>query len=346
MFTGTASIGYRRAMSREQLYPPIEPYQTGRLRLDDIHTMYWEQSGNPRGVPVVFLHGGPGAGATPVHRRFFDPRRYRIVVFDQRGAGRSSPVGELRDNTTRHLIADMEQLREDARHRALAGVRRLVGLDARARLRRGASGALPGLRAARHLPRPRPQEIDWFLYGLRNVFPEAWRKFVAPDPGGRARRPAARLPPPPHRSRSRGASRRRARLVDLRRARARPWCPSPETVAAFGEANMAFGLARIETHYFIEDDFLQRGPAAARPRAHPPPAGDHRAGPLRHDLPDRHRGRAGARLARGGIRHRARRGPFGARSRASARRWCGRPNRSSIGSGRRPRARRRSSGGE
>src|SRR5436305_15148209 len=85
--------------SRSDLFPPIEPYRTGRLRLDTRHTMYWEESGNPHGAPVLFLHGGPGAGATAVHRRFFDPAYWRIVIFDQRGDGRSTPVGELIDNT-------------------------------------------------------------------------------------------------------------------------------------------------------------------------------------------------------------------------------------------------------
>ena len=93
-------------------HPAIEPYQTDALTLDAIHTMYYEQSGNPGGVPVVFLHGGPGSGASAIHRQFFDPAFYRIVIFDQRGAGRSTPVGELRDNTTPHLIADIETLRK------------------------------------------------------------------------------------------------------------------------------------------------------------------------------------------------------------------------------------------
>jgi proline iminopeptidase len=242
-------------MSREQLHPPIEPYQTGRLRLDDIHSMYWEQSGNPRGLPVVFLHGGPGAGATPVHRRFFDPRRYRIVVFDQRGAGRSSPVGELACNTTRHLIADMETLRES------------LGIDqwlvfggswgstlalayGEAHPERCLGFVLRGIFLARE------HEIDWFLYGLRTVFPEAWRKFVAPIPEAERgdllhafhRRltdpdPAVHLPA--------------ARAWSTYEGSCSTLVPSPETVAAFGEANMAYGLARIETHYFIEDPFLK-----------------------------------------------------------------------------------------
>ncbi|MFQ5957823.1 MAG: alpha/beta fold hydrolase, partial [Alphaproteobacteria bacterium] len=92
-------------MPRDALYPEIGPYESGMLAVDDVHRLYWEQSGNAHGVPVVFLHGGPGAGSSPVHRRFFDPAHYRIVIFDQRGAGRSTPLGELADNTTPHLVA-------------------------------------------------------------------------------------------------------------------------------------------------------------------------------------------------------------------------------------------------
>src|SRR5688500_3805341 len=96
---------------RGELYPEIEPFRSGMLTLDGLHEMYWEECGNPRGPAVVFLHGGPGAGAAPAHRRFFGPADYRIVVFDQRGAGRSRPLGELRDNTTPLLVEDIERLR-------------------------------------------------------------------------------------------------------------------------------------------------------------------------------------------------------------------------------------------
>jgi len=93
---------------RHVLFPKIDPFGEGVLTLDKTHEMYWEQSGNPDGVPVVFLHGGPGAGANAAHRRFFDPDFYNIVVFDQRGAGRSTPYADVTDNTTQHLVADME----------------------------------------------------------------------------------------------------------------------------------------------------------------------------------------------------------------------------------------------
>ena len=95
-----------------QVFPPITPHRSGRLVVDDLHTLYWEECGNPDGLPVLFLHGGPGAGLSPRHRQFFDPAYYRIVLFDQRGAGQSRPWGEVRQNTTQLLIADIEQLRQ------------------------------------------------------------------------------------------------------------------------------------------------------------------------------------------------------------------------------------------
>ena len=94
------------------LYPAIEPYDTGRLKVSDIHELYYEQCGNPKGKPVVFLHGGPGGGVVPEYRQFFDPAAYRIVLFDQRGSGKSTPNASLEDNTTWHLVSDIEKLRE------------------------------------------------------------------------------------------------------------------------------------------------------------------------------------------------------------------------------------------
>jgi proline iminopeptidase len=235
-------------MSRQDLFPPLEPYATGFLRLDALNTMYWEQSGNPNGIPVAFLHGGPGAGATPTHRRFFDPHHYRIVVFDQRGAGRSTPLGSLVDNTTRHLVADMEALR---RH---LGIERWLAFG-------GSWGSTLALAYAEAHPERvlalvlrgiflcRESEVEWFLYGMRKVFPEAWRAFAGFLPEGERvdllEAYYRRLTDP-------------APLVHMPAARA--WStyegacstllPSPDTVAAFGEERMALGLARIEAHYF------------------------------------------------------------------------------------------------
>jgi proline iminopeptidase len=240
--------------ARDQLYPHIEPYQTGRIRLDDVHVMYWEQSGSPDGVPALFLHGGPGAGAIQVHRRFFDPSFYRIVIYDQRGAGRSTPLGELADNTTAHLIADIETLR------ARLGIQRwlLFGGSWGSTLALAYAEAHPGRclgLVLRGIFLGRPQEIEWFLYGLRHVFPEAWRSLVDPLPED-ARRDVL------------GAYHRRLNDPDpaVRLAAARAWSryegacstllPSPETVAAFSEDSMALSLARIETHYFVNRLFL------------------------------------------------------------------------------------------
>jgi proline iminopeptidase len=248
--------------SRRDLFPPIEPYRTGRLRLDTRHTMYWEESGNPHGMPVLFLHGGPGAGATAVHRRFFDPAYWRIVIFDQRGAGRSTPVGELHDNTPDHLVGDIELLRQElgiaewlvfggswgstlALHYAEIHTDRVAGL------------ILRGIFLCR------PAEIDWFLYGARTIFPEAWRAFAG-------------FLPEPERDDLLAAYYRRLTDPDPRihMPAARAWSvyegacstllPNPETVAAFGEDRLALGLARLEAHYFSRHLFSAERDLIAR----------------------------------------------------------------------------------
>jgi proline iminopeptidase len=168
-------------MKRRDLFPAIDPYQTGWLKVDDIHTLYWETSGNKNGVPVVFLHGGPGAGTQSVHRRFFDPHRYRIILFDQRGAGRSTPLGETRNNTTQHLVNDIEALRQHL------GVSRWHVFG-------GSWGSTLALAYAQTHPDKclglilrgicllEQHEIDWFMYGLQAVFPDAWENFASMVP--------------------------------------------------------------------------------------------------------------------------------------------------------------------
>lgn len=162
---------------RQNLFPKIEPYASGMLAVGGGHELYWEQSGNPDGFPVVFLHGGPGAGANPAHRRFFDPDFYRIVILDQRGAGRSRPYAALEDNSTWHLVDDIETLRKHL------GVERWMAFG-------GSWGATLALaygikhpeRCAGFVLRGvflgTRAELDWFLNGIRNVFPEAWRAFT------------------------------------------------------------------------------------------------------------------------------------------------------------------------
>ncbi|HEU0117499.1 MAG TPA: prolyl aminopeptidase, partial [Alphaproteobacteria bacterium] len=164
-------------MSLRELFPALEPYASGTLKVDDIHTLYWEECGNPKGTPVVFLHGGPGAGATPTHRRFFDPQAYRIIIFDQRGAGRSTPLGETRNNTTDLLVQDIETLRQQR------GVERWHVFG-------GSWGSTLAIAYAEEHPMRclslvlrgiclmQKREIDWFLYGINTIFPEQWAKFA------------------------------------------------------------------------------------------------------------------------------------------------------------------------
>ncbi|HEX3883075.1 MAG TPA: prolyl aminopeptidase [Stellaceae bacterium] len=238
---------------RRDLFLPIEPYSTGQLRLDAVHTMYWEQSGKPDGAPALFLHGGPGAGATAVHRRFFDPAHWRIVIFDQRGGGRSTPLGETRDNSPDDLVADIERLRVEL------GIERWLVFG-------GSWGSTLALHYAEMHPDRcaglvlrgvflcRQEEIDWFLYGMRAVFPEAWRalsgflpesergdilsayhrRLIDPDP--RIHMPAARA-------------------WSLYEGACSTLLPNPETLAAFGEERLALGLARIEAHFFTRHLF-------------------------------------------------------------------------------------------
>ena len=241
-------------MPRGDLFPDIAPYETGFLPLSGGHVMYWEQVGNPRGQPVLFLHGGPGAGAGAVHRRFFDPHHWRVIIFDQRGAGRSRPLGELRDNTTPHLVRDIEVLRQ------FLGIENWL-------LFGGSWGSTLALAYAQEHPSRvlgcvlrgvflgRQDEVVWFLDGLRRVFPDAWAAF-------------SEHLPPEERGDLLGAYLRRLCDPDpaVHLPAARAWSqyegscstllPSPETVASFAQDRTALGLARIEAHYFAHDLFL------------------------------------------------------------------------------------------
>ncbi len=244
-------------MPRGDLFPEIGPYETGYLPVSGGHTLYWEQSGNPTGPAVMFLHGGPGAGAGAVHRRFFDPHYWRIVVFDQRGAGRSHPLGELRDNTTPHLVGDIETLR------VYLGIERFLLFGgswgstlalayAQAHPERVAACVLRGIFLGRRA------EVDWFMRDMRMVFPEAWAAFSGFIPDG-------------ERADLLGAY--RARLNDLNPLihgpAARAWSmyegvcstllPTSPLALAFAQDRTALGLARLEAHYFAHDLFLPEG---------------------------------------------------------------------------------------
>ncbi|MEX0921830.1 MAG: prolyl aminopeptidase [Rhodovibrionaceae bacterium] len=239
---------------KRDFWPAIEPYNTGRLKVSDQHELYYEESGNPDGVPVVYLHGGPGYGSSPTGRRFFDPAHYRIVVFDQRGCGQSTPLGEIRDNTTTALVEDMEKLRE------------MLEID-RWMLFGGSWGATLGIAYAQAHPKrvltavlrgiflASKAEVDWFVYGVRQFYPEPWEEFAS-------------FVPEEERDDLLTAYAKRLESPDpeLRKATAIAWSryegccatllPSEETVSGFEDETVAVGLARMETSYFLNEIYL------------------------------------------------------------------------------------------
>jgi len=236
-------------------FPELEPYNRGRLRVSAIHELYYEESGNPAGLPVVVLHGGPGGGSSPNLRRLHDPDKYRIVTFDQRGCGRSTPHASLEQNTTWDLVADMELLRQH------------LGID-RWQVFGGSWGSTLALSYALTHPGPvrqlilrgiftvRKSEIDWFYqHGASMIFPDHWEKFIAPIPGSERHDLVA-------------AHHRRLTGPDLteRLASAKAWSqwegatlsllPDPAREAAFGEDSFAIAFASIECHYFMNKGFF------------------------------------------------------------------------------------------
>ncbi len=236
-------------------YDPIEPYDQGMLAVSPVHTLYYEQSGNPQGKAVVFLHGGPGGGTVPDYRRFFDPAAYRIVLFDQRGCGKSTPYGNLEDNTTWHLVADIETLREHL------SIENWVVFG-------GSWGSTLALAYAETHPDRtlalvlrgiflgRPWEADWlYKKGADAVFPDKWEDFLS-------------LIPEAEREDMVSAYYRRLTSDDeaTRFAAAQAWSVwegsasklyiDQNLIDDFGSPEKAVALARIECHYFINDCFF------------------------------------------------------------------------------------------
>jgi len=239
-------------MPLKELFPPIEPHATGMLKVDDIHTVYWEECGNPQGVPVVFLHGGPGAGATPTHRRFFDPAAWRITIFDQRGAGRSQPLGETRNNTVELLIQDIETLRQQR------GIERWHVFG-------GSWGSTLAIAYAETHPERclglilrgiclmQKHEVDWFLYGIRIFFPEAWETFAHFVPSNERRDLLSAY------TRIFAGSDEARKLEAIRTwANYESTCsvlvPNPEAAQIHDDRHRT-GLALIEAHYFKNNLF-------------------------------------------------------------------------------------------
>ena len=244
------------ANTRRGLYPPVEPRSQGYLAVGNGHEIYWEECGNPAGKPAVFLHGGPGAGCDTRARRFFDPARYRIVLFDQRGCGRSRPHASLEHNTTWDLVADMEQLREHLhieRWQVFGGSwgSTLALAYAEAHPARVTELVLRGIFLLRE------SELDWFYQqGASALFPDRWENYIAPIPEA-------------ERSDLMRAFHRRLTGADRTAAiaAARAWAvwegstsfllTDDDNVRKWGEDEFALAVARIECHYFVNGGFLR-----------------------------------------------------------------------------------------
>ena len=239
------------------LFPKIEPYRSGRLAVDDIHTLYWEECGNPEGQPVLFLHGGPGGGLSPRHRRFFNPAHYRIVLFDQRGAGQSTPLGEVRANTTQLLVADIERLRE------MLGITRwLVFGGSWGSTLALAYGQQHAQRCAGFILRGifmcSQAEIDWFMNGMALFFPEAHAAF-AEEVGGQERGSLLQAYARRLFGDDAAAGRQAARAWSLYEGRCAFLRPNAQA-SADGETDaVSLGIGRLEAHYFLHAGFLEAG---------------------------------------------------------------------------------------
>jgi proline iminopeptidase len=241
---------------RFSFYPEIEPYRTGRLKVSNLHEIYFEECGNPKGKPVIMVHGGPGAGSTPTMRRLHDPGAYRIILFDQRGCGRSTPHAELRENTTWDLVEDMEKLRQ------------LLGVE-KWQIAGGSWGSTLGLAYAQAHPERvselilrgifllRRAEILWFYQeGCSWIYPDLWKDFIAPIPekerGDIVAAYYRRLMGKDEAEKIRCAvawSKWEGGTLSL--------LADPVRVAKFGEETYAVAFARIESHYFVNRGFFK-----------------------------------------------------------------------------------------
>ncbi|MCW8827558.1 MAG: prolyl aminopeptidase [Gammaproteobacteria bacterium] len=238
------------------LYPEIQPYVSHTVAVEPPHKLHVEECGNPKGIPVLFVHGGPGAGCEDYHRRFFDPERYRIILFDQRGCGRSAPHAELEGNTTQALVADMEQIREH------------LGVDSWLLFGGSWGSTLSLVYAETHPERVlglvlrgiflcRPQEIQWFYQqGASHLFPDYWQDYLAPIPeaerGDMVSAYYRRLDGDNEMEQMVAA-----KAWSLWEGRTSTLRPSEAVVEHFANPYTALSLARIECHYFMHDSFLE-----------------------------------------------------------------------------------------
>lgn len=237
------------------LYPAIKPYKSHTLSVGNGHVLYIEESGDPEGLPVLFIHGGPGAGTSAEDRRFFDPEKYRIILFDQRGAGRSTPHAELTHNTTQDLIEDIERIREyfDIKKWVLFGGSwgsTLSLLYAQQHRGRVLGMILRGVFLCRR------RDLEWFYqYGASQVFPDYWADFIDPiEPSKRVDMISAyyRLLTGDNELAKMNA----AKHWSIWEGRCATLKPNPNIVDIFSNTHLALSLARIEAHYFVNDSFI------------------------------------------------------------------------------------------
>jgi proline iminopeptidase len=243
---------------RRPLYPEIQPYRTGRLKVGGPHELYYEESGNPQGKPVVFLHGGPGGGTEPKMRRYFDPTRYRIILFDQRGCGKSTPFASLEQNTTWDLVSDIEALRQECRverWQVFGGSwgSTLALAYATTHAERVTELVLRGIFLVRR------EEFRWFYQeGTSWIFPDFWQEFVehipADERGDLLSAYYRRLT-----SSDVGVQRAAAKVWSVWEGRTSRLIPDPELIARTGGDEFSFAFARIEAHYFVHDAWLTQG---------------------------------------------------------------------------------------
>ena len=238
------------------LYPEIQPYKTHQIKVDDRHVLYVEESGDPDGIPVLFVHGGPGAGCESYHRCFFDPNVYRIILFDQRGSGRSTPHAELEGNTTQALVADMEVIREqlDINRWVLFGgswgsTLSLVYAETH-------NDRVMGL-IVRGIFLTRQKEIDWFYQeGASRIFPDYWQDFIKPIPENE-RNNLLKAYYKRLTGENEIAQMQAAKAWSIWEGRTATLKSNKNVIDHFGSAHTALSLARIECHYFMNDSFLE-----------------------------------------------------------------------------------------
>lgn len=239
-----------------ELYPPIAPYREGNLQVSDLHTIHFEETGNPQGKPIVLLHGGPGGGCPPFYRQYFDPDKWRVVMFDQRGCGKSTPHAELRENTTWDLVKDIEKLR------AHLGIEQWVVFG-------GSWGSTLSLAYSQTHPERctglilrgiflmRQKELRWFYQeGANYLFPDAWENYVKPIPLAERQDMLAayykRLTSPELQIRLEAA-----RAWSVWEASTSRLLLDSELMQKFGSSQFADAFARIECHYFINKGFFE-----------------------------------------------------------------------------------------